>query len=423
MVRGLPGSVADLDRQPALIGLAAATRFGAGILMGTGLAVVVERAGGSPFAVSMVLTAYFLGMSLCSPLWGAVADVTGRRRLVMAVTGGAATLAVVPLLFAPGVWWLIGLRAVYAAFAVGFVPVMLTVVSTRGGEAGRGRAVGFFNSARAVGFAGGQFTAGALLGLLAPTGLYLVVAAVSLLATLTVLLVEDPTPTPEEAPTVREVAAAVRERLLPAAGERGHLRVNGLRWLYVALALRNMTVLGVSSLMPVYLTAVLGAPEVVMGAILAINPVGQAAFMYLFGRVADVVGRKPLIAAGMAGSAGYGVVGGLAVLPGWYPARVVVAGLALAVLAAAYSAMTTGAIAFIGDVAPAERESELMGLRSTAKGVGGVLGPPLLGAVATLTSYSTAFLAGSLLAVAAAGLVWARLTESRPAPGAAAPTD
>jgi hypothetical protein len=54
-----------------------------------------------------------------------------------------------------------------------------------------------------------------------------------------------------------------------------------------------------------------------------------------------------------------------------------------------------------------------MGLRSTAKGVGGVLGPPVFGAVATVASYETAFLGGSVLAFAAAGLVGVRLVESR----------
>jgi MFS family permease len=102
--------------------------------------------------------------------------------------------------------------------------------------------------------------------------------------------------------------------------------------------------------------------------------------------------------------------------------------------------MTTGAIAFIGDVAdelresaarqsesdgvaPAERESELMGLRSTAKGVGGVLGPPLFGVVATVASYETAFLGGSVLAFAATALVGGRLVESRTDAGRAVAAD
>jgi MFS family permease len=266
-------------------------------------------------------------------------------------------------------------------------------------------------------------TVGALLGLLAPRELYLVIAGVSLVSTVAVAFVADPTPNPDRDPSLSEIRSEVKERLFPAAGERGHLKTNGLGWLYVALALRNMTVLGVMSLMAPYLVDHVGVSEFVMGAILAINPAGQAVFMMLFGRLADSVGRKPLVIAGMAGSGLFAVVAGLATAPDSLLARMLVAGVGLVVIAAAFSAMTTGAIAFIGDVAPAERESELMGLRSTAKGVGGVLGPPIFGAIATVATYETAFLGGSVLAFAAAGLVGVRLVESRSKTSRAVPAD
>lgn len=409
-------------RQRTLIGVAAMTRFASGILMGTGMAVVVSDLGGSPFAVSMVLAAYFFGMMVFAPAWGAVADVTGQRRIVLVATSALATLVVPLLLVAPGVWSLVALRAVYAVFAAGFAPVMLSIVSARGGTSGRGRSIGFFNSARASGFTGGQLAAGALIGLLVPDSFYLVIAAVSLASTVVVAFVADPTPT-EASATAREILTAVRHRLLPAPEDRGHLSTNGLKWLYAALALRNMTVLGVLSLMPPYLTNTLGLSEALMGVVLAVNPAGQMLFMLVFGRLADSVGRKPLITVGMGGSAMFALVAAAAVVPANSGVRFVLAVLAFVVIAAAYSAMTTGALAFIGDVAPAGRQSELMGLRTTAKGVGGVLGPPVVGLTATFFGYSTAFLAGSVLAFAATTLVARGLTESnhgirRPAPAA-----
>ncbi|MFB6172043.1 MAG: MFS transporter [Haloarculaceae archaeon] len=409
-------------RQWGLIGTAAFARFAGGVLMGTALAVYVGRRG-SPLAVSLVSASYFLGLMLFSPVWGAVADVTGRRRAVLVTTGLAATLAVLPLTVVDGVWGPVALRALYAAFAAGFAPVTLAVVSTYGGAAGRGRSIGVFNSARSSGFAGGQLTAGLLLGLLVPAQLYLVIAGLSLVSTLLVAVIADPTPTPAVQPTLGALASEVRTRLLPAVDERAHLRRNGLRWLYVALAVRNMCVLAIMGLMPPYLVGVVGVSEPVMGGLLAINHGGQVAFMYLLGVAADRVGRKPLVVAGMAGSGLFALLAAAATLPAGPLSRIAVAGLAFLVLGAAFSAMTTGAIAFIADVAPADRESELMGLRSTAKGLGGVVGPPAVGALATVTSYETAFAAGSVLALGAAGLVAVALVEShpgrvaRPAPG------
>jgi MFS family permease len=406
-------------RQQAVVVLAAATRFAAGILMGTGLAFFIGRAGGSDFAVGMVSTAYFLGVMVCSPVWGAVADVTGRGRTVLAVTGLGATAAALLLVVLEGVWTQVGARALYATFAAGFPPVMLAVVSASGGRAGRGRSLGFFNSARAAGFTGGQLGAGVLTGLLAPAGLHLVVAGLSLASTLAVLVV-DTSPhsgrLPDEADRAngaRAVLAAVRRRLLPAIGDRGHLRQNGLRFLYVALALRNVTVLGVMALMPVYLPVELEFRAAVWGALLASNHAGQVAFMYLFGRAADAVGRVVLVALGMAGSGAFALLAAGADLPPPGPVRLAVAAGAFLLLAASYSALTTGALAFIGDVAPADRESELMGLRSTAKGVGGVVGPALFGAVATVAGYRATFAVGSLLAFAGAVTAALALTETR----------
>jgi MFS family permease len=419
-------TVSRFDR--LVVAIAAASRFAAGILMGTGLAFYVGEAGGSASLVGAVTTAYFLGMMLFSPFWGAVADVTGRRRAVMVVTGLAATAAVLPLLVVPGldttvtlgplsfsgVYLPIGTRALYAVFAVGFSPVMLAVASEKGGEEGRGKSLGFYNSARAVGFTGGQLAVGLLLGLLAPTGLYLVIAVVSLVSTVAAAFVTDPTPTPDERPTAGTVLGEVRRRLLPAAEDRKHLQTNGLRWLYVALALRNTTVIGVMGLMPVYLPARLGLTEFQMGALLAINPAAQAVFMLVFGRIADRAGRKPLIVGGMVGSGAFAVIAGAAALVPSTLGRLLLGCFAFVVIAAAFSAMTTGALAFIGDVAPPERESELMGLRSTAKGVGGVVGPLVLGGLATLTSYEMSFAVGSALALVAAGMTYVALTESRP---------
>jgi MFS family permease len=117
----------------------------------------------------------------------------------------------------------------------------------------------------------------------------------------------------------------------------------------------------------------------------------------------------------MAGSGLFALLAALATTPAPGITRVIVAGAAFLVLGTSFSAMATGAVSFIGDVAPPDRESELMGLRSTAKAVGGVAGPVLLGTAATLTSYEAAFAGGSLLAFAAALLAALALVESRPA--------
>ncbi|WP_255195531.1 MFS transporter [Halorarius litoreus] len=404
-----------MRRQWTLIGLAAATRFSSGMLMGTALAVYVESQG-SPLFAGVLAAAYFAGLMVFSPVWGAIADVTGRRRAVMVATGLLSAVAVIPLLFVDGVWAAIGARALFSVFAAGYAPVVLAIVSHHGGASGRGRSVGIYNSARSGGSAAGNLGAGVLLGFVAPASpaVLFAVAGLSMVCVLAAAYIDDPTPTPPAA-SWQAVGAEVKRRLFPAPDDRGHLRTKGLRWLYVGLAARNLCVLGVMALMGPYLLLEVGVSGPVMGGLLAVNHGSQVAFMFLLGVVADRVGRKPLIALGMAGSGLFAVVAAAMTLPSPGIGRVLVAGTGFLLLGFVFSSMTTGAVAFIGDVAPPERESELMGLRGTAKGLGGVFGPPLVGLAATYYSYEAAFAAASTLAFAASVLVAWRLTESRPA--------
>ena len=394
-----------------IIALVAIARVTTGGVVGTAMAVYIGREG-SPFAVSMAFTAFSLGLMIFSPVWGAIADTTGRRREILIATAFLAGLALLPLVIYQGVWTQVAIRGLYAVFAAGYRAVLLTIVSEWGEDDTRGHSFGIYNSARSVGGVGRRVLAGYLVGVLAPSELYLYVSAGTLLAASGTVLILDPTPTPDRTITTSKLATEVRQRLFPAAGDRGHLRRNGLKWLYAGLALRNTAWKGVVSVAPVFLVSDVGVTEFLMGIILAISPTFRMLFMYLFGEVSDVVGRKPLITVGLAGSALPVVLLTAALLPASLAHRAVVAGSAYVVHAFAFSALTIGSIAFIGDTAPIERESELMGLRSTARSVGGVIGPFIVGSVATVTNYPVAFLGTSVLAVAATVLVVVKVDES-----------
>lgn len=404
----------DYRLQWLAITVAAGANRGSTMLMGTALAVYIGRQG-SPLAVGLVASTFFFGQMVFAPFWGAIADITGRRRAVLLVTALLATLAVIPLMIVDSVAMRLAWRGIFAVFIAGFLPVMLAIVSYRGGTTNRGRSIGLFSSAQALGFTAGQFLAGVLLGLLFPAALFGIVAGVAGLVFLAGIVIRDPTPTPAVEPTLGELVYEIKRRLLPEAANREHLRVNGLQWLYLATLLRNMTVIGTGSLLPVYVVSSMGLTEFVMGALLALNPGAQMVFMWASGELADRFGRKPLIVGGMAASSVFGLLMAAAVLPGTPFLRTAVGAVGMLVLAGGFSALHTGSISFIGDVAPLDRESELIGLRYTARGLGGVLGPALYGIAAGLSSYEATFVVGSLLAVAGTVLCWRFLVESHEA--------
>lgn len=408
-MRGVSRS--DEWRQQVALSVSGAVQIGALILMGTVVAVYVgERA--TPFAVSMAASVYALSKILFAPVWGAVADITGRRRAVLLLVAALGTVASLPFLVVEDPWGVIALRGLYGVFTAGLFPVLLSLVSARGDESDRGRAIGSFNSVRSVGFALAQLLAGALLGMLASRGVFAVIVALNVVMTLSILTLADPTPTPSRSPTIGEVAGEVRKRLLPATGDRAHLTTNGLHWLYVALMLRHMTWTGIYSVLPVYFLVAVGTTEWEMGVLLALAPAGEIVGMLLIGRLTDAVGRKPVITYGLVGHVGMAVMLAVASTQPVPLVGKLVAGGGLLLKAAAFSALFVGSVAFISDVAD-ERESELMGIRTAAMSVGGVFGPPLVGATATVLDYRTAFLGAGVLSLIGALCTARYLVESQ----------
>lgn len=394
-----------------LIALSAASQVATVILLGTVLAVYVGR-DGSPFAVSMVFAGYFFAKTLFGPIWGALADVTGNRKAVLLGTTLLMTASIVPLFFITNVWSMIGVRVLFGVFSAGYLPIMLTIVSQQGGPEFRGHSLGFFGSMRSIGFTAAQVLSGLLLGVFFPRTVFLVIGAIGFTASVAVIFVGDSTDSRESSFRWSELPAAVASRMSPVSSDVSHITSNGLHWLYTGIILRNITWHGLESLLPVFILFQVGGSEFAMGLLLALAPLGEIFGMYFMGRGADRLGRKPLIVAGVLG---HGLVCVIAVVAGLSESTflgLLIVGGAMVVKAASYSSFMSGTTAFIGDVATGERESELMGFRTTAIGVGGVLGPLLIGAAATLANYTAAFLLAAGIAVFASVVMSVKLVES-----------
>ena len=404
-------SLAGWRRQQGILALVGVSRVACASLFGTAVAVYVGRKG-TPFMVSLAYTTFSFGLLVFAPIWGALADITGRRQAILVGTALLSTTAIAPLTLQVSIPLEIVCRGLFAVFTAGFQSTVLTIVSETGGETDRGRSVGFYNSARSAGAISGRLGVGYFIGLFVPTHLYLLVVVLGLIGTGFTVFLHDPTPKPSDPLTASRLLGEIRNRLIPRGAGDAVFRKNGLGWLYVGIVLRNMTEKGFISVIPVYLVADVGMSEFTMGAVLAISPVVRIVSMYGFGRLSDAIGRKKLIVGGLGGSGLQALVIVAALLPTAQILRIGVSSTAFLTHAVTYSALTVGTIAFVGDVAPTDGKSKLMGLRSTARGLGGVLRPLLVGVLATTFDYATAFICISVLAFVAAGLVARTLTES-----------
>lgn len=399
-------------RRKLLIGASGAAHAASGGMLATALVVYVGRTG-SPFAVSTLATAFFVSSMVFSPFWGAVGDLLGRRQSLLLALSALTSLVTFGFLLVDGVWGYVGFRGLRAAFAVAFGPLLLSIVRSLVGQAHRGRSVGFVSSTAAAGDVVAQLSVGVLLGLLGPSSLFLVIGSLSLLTTVLLVFLDEPRSSADTTPSLRELAANARDRLLPDAAERARIHRSGLTWLYVGIAVRHVAVQGIGALIPIYLVARLGLPAAVMGATLAVAPATQIAVVPLVGRLADRGERKRLVVGGMLLSGLYTLLVAGASLPGRLPVRVAVSAVGFVTIATGFSAMDIGAISIIGDTVPASRESAFVGLRATAAGAGGVLGPPIVGVAATVVGFEAAFAAASTFAFAAAALVAARVRRPR----------
>jgi MFS family permease len=191
----------------------------------------------------------------------------------------------------------------------------------------------------------------------------------------------------------------------PFAALAGALRNAAFRAAASANLADGFAVVGVrAAIVPLFVRDVLHRSPVWTGIGFGLFAVLNAAMLLPGGWVADAVGRRPVIIAGCAVSAGGMVV--LAVLPGLggYLAGLAVAGLGSGLLDVAPSAM-------IGDILP-ERGGSLVAVYQMAGDAGTVTGPVAAGFLVDTFSYTAAFgLAAATLGLAAVLSVFAPETR------------
>jgi MFS family permease len=341
----------------------------------------------STAAVVAFVAAFGLAKASANLAAGRLADRVGRRRLLM--LGWALALPVGPLLaIAPG-WWLVVLANLLLGAAQGLAWSMTIVMKIDlAGPARRGLALGLNESAGYGGVAIAAFATGALAASFSPLTVVWVGALglTTLGAITTALFVRDTGAHVEhEARDAKPVGPARAVlRTCEQAGFVNNLN-DALAW----------------GLAPLYLAAH-GASVEEIGAVAAVYPAVWGISQLATGWLSDVVGRKPLIVAGMLVQA----VGLVVLVAG--NGNVPVALVAAGVLGLGTALVYPTLIAAVSDaVAPRQRASAVgryrfwrdMGLVAgalTSGFVADALGDPAaIGVVAAITALSGVMVAAT----------------------------
>lgn len=347
-------------------------------------------------AASVVISAFAFMRLAFAPVSGRLVSLLGERPvyvwglLIVALSTGACA-------FAQSYWQLLLFRGLGGIGSTMFTVSAVALLVRLSPPSMRGRAAGLWATGFLLGNIAGPLVGGGLIviSLRAPFVVYavllLVAASVAWLFLRRSTLADPERDNTNPALTVRE---ALRHRTYVAA---------------LASSFSNgWAVFGVRiSLIPLFVVEVLRREESLAGISLAVFAAGNAAVLLLSGRLADSLGRKPLVLAGLAVSgSGTWWLGYTDSVPTFLAASLV-AGIGAGVLGPPHNAA-------VADIVGSKRRggTVLAGFQMAAD-VGAILGPILTGLIAEQLSYSAAFgLTGAVLLLAT--LFWAWAPETLP---------
>jgi MFS family permease len=378
----MPSREGDVGRPHARVNppLAASAVLVAVASGGLGLLVqlFLKERGASTFLISAAASLGSVGILVGSYVWGRLSDRAGRRGFLIATAVGVAA-AIAVLIPLPGNGVVVFTSFVRAFMDIGFASMSLAMISAASDSATRARGMSYNSSARSLGFALGAIGAGLVLEKLGYRNAFLVMALLPMIAALFVLRLQ------------REERPAAFSRQLAWHT----LRDAGLTRLYFGTILRQFSANGAFALAYVYMDD-LGISPILMGIVSSLNTLTQVVALVAFGWVADRVGRRKVFLFGFGMSTLLPCV--LAV-----SRNVPMMALSYVVLGIAFSSLYIGSTAHIGDRVPLERQGTMLGLFEMARGLGGLLGPLLAGAIVPLVGYPGMFL--TMAAVAGVGLL------------------
>jgi len=342
-----------------------------------------------PLIIGFSTTLIWLGMLIGSPLWGMLCDHWPRKPILFVILITNALVIGVFALLLPlfGLLPIVLLRALIVA---GLTPVTMAIVSGAISSDRRGRNLSYISSSRALGGAFGNAMVGFLLVALGFRWVFLVLAALPLFAL----------------PLLFHLSEERKARSRAKVTSFKSLMKRDLRGLYLGTILRWMGTVGSFSLIYVYMVSLGISPES-MGMVSALSPTMSVLGILLFGRLADRVGRRRVFLFGFGLSA---------LVPLIFASAQDVWGMAVGFLTLGISSGSVyiGSAAYISDIIPVERHGVMLGLFEASRGLGGVLGPLVAGAITPIFGFRGMFL--TMVGIVAFGFLLVLFSPREPSP-------
>ena len=349
-------------------------------------------------AASIVVSAFAFMRLAFAPASGTLVSRFGERpvyiwgiALVGASTAGCAVAA--------NYWQLLVLRALGGIGSTMFTVSAVALLIRLTPPPMRGRATGLWATSFLLGNVTGPLVGGGLIGisLRAP---FLVYAVALFLAAAVAWLFLRRSTLADPLPAGDGPALSVREALRHPAYRAALVSNFATGWALFGVRI---------SLVPLFVVEALQRTEALAGVALSVFAAGNVAVLLLAGKVADSLGRRPPLLAGLV------VAGATTIWVGFTD------GVGEFLLATVIAGVGTGLItppqgAAVADVIGSQAKGgPVLAAFQMASDVGAILGPVATGVLADQFSYSAAFVLTGAMSLLAA-LVWLRAPETRPRP-------
>jgi predicted MFS family arabinose efflux permease len=325
-------------------------------------------------ALGISAMAYALAAALAAPFMGAMADRFGRRRLVL-VSLAVYALAFTGYRFAFSAFAFILLRALAGAFTAGLVPAVTSIVADVAPMDRRAQWIGILNGGASIGWIAGPVLGGWLYdvwGYDVALTVSIVLAAVTF--TMAFFMV------PETSKNVRQGGKAPDRRSFEPSNWKPFLQTFrralpiSLSAFLVLLCIAFAVMFAWAFIEPKFMFYAyddLGWSSSMLGLVMSTYGIAMTLGEFGLSRLSDRLGRKPVILVGVLLFMAQFV--GLAFFQNYILIAIsfVIAGLGNALFDPALSAS-------ILDIAPAEHQARILGIKSTAASLGNILGPALV---------------------------------------------
>ncbi|WP_461240200.1 MFS transporter [Paucilactobacillus sp. N302-9] len=331
----------------------------------------------------------FLSQAIVSPMWGKLADRTGRKPMLMRASIGM-TITATLTGFSPNVWVLIFLRLVQGGFS-GYINNAYALIASEVPQSQSGRAMGFLTTGAVGGQLVGPIIGGFIAGIFGYRIPFFMFGVLMVIATFVTLfgVKEDFKPLPkvdrdhetsafEGVKNVHVVWAMIISSMLIQAATNS---INPIISLFVQQLMHHQ-----------------GNVAFVSGVIAAMPGIATLLSASRLGSLGDHIGPQRVLIGGL-------VLSGLVFFPMFFTTMVVQLGILRFIVGIADAALLPVTQSVMTINTPTTSISRIFSYNQSFQAIGSVIGPMLASGVAGILDYRYVFLMTTLLVLINIGVV------------------